>query len=148
MSRTVDRLPKESQDDSQSTHVNLWYEFEIDLDPLRSYDLWWKMRIWNDYRAIELGLNDNMIYQMKKHISKWIYSKKRVLITCLTDTSMFILSLFANTMLCMFFNGFVFRVNPYGTSTENGYASGRWTPVGVWLPFCLDLFIVFERLLV
>ena len=56
----------------------LWYEFEIDLDPLRSYGLWWNMRTWNYYyKTIELSLNDNMIYQMKKHLSKWIYSNQK-----------------------------------------------------------------------
>ena len=71
MSRTVDRLPTESQDDSQSTHANLLFEFEVDLDPLRSYDLWWKMRTWNYYETIELSLNNDMFYK-KNHLSKWI----------------------------------------------------------------------------
>ena len=84
-----------------------------------SIDILWfmmKMKTRNYYKTTKLGLNDNMIYQMKKHISNWIYSNQKVVITCLTDTSVFILSRVADTMLCIFFfNGFVFRINPQGT---------------------------------
>ena len=84
MSRTVDQLPTESQDDLQSTHANLQFEFEFDLNPLR---LWWKIRTWNYYKTIELSLNVDMIYQMKKNLLKWIYSNQNILTICLTDTS-------------------------------------------------------------
>ena len=70
--------------------------------------------LWNQWIEFE-----NMIYQMKKHLSKWIYSNQNFLTTCLTDTSV-LYSTFLQILCFVFFsNNFIFRVNPHGISMEN-----------------------------